>query len=129
VTSTHLAIVIDCSADDAYAYASDPLNLPEWAAGLSTGIREENGVWVSDSPMGRIVVEFAQPNVLGVLDHVVTLASGERFYNPMRVIPDGAMCEVVFSLRRQATMDDAAFEADRAAVEADLRALKEILEG
>ena len=34
----------------------------------------------------------------GVLDHDVTLPSGETVHNPMRVIPDGDGCEVVFTL-------------------------------
>jgi hypothetical protein len=32
--------------------AGDPENLPAWAAGLSAGIRQEDGRWITDSPMG-----------------------------------------------------------------------------
>jgi hypothetical protein len=126
--SVHLSTLIDCSPSEAYEFARDLTNLPSWAAGLSTGVHLENGVWVSDSPMGRVVLDFAETNTFGVLDHVVTLATGERFYNPMRVVAMGDGCEVVFTLRRQPSMTDDEFARDRAAVEADLASLKALLE-
>ena len=78
----------------------------------------------ADSPMGEVTVEFAPPNEVGVLDHVVRLPSGEAVYNPLRVIPGGvgeARCEVLFTVRRGAGMTDAEFEADAAAVAAAMR--------
>lgn len=46
-----------------------------------------------------------------MLDHVVTLPSGKSVYNPLRVIPDGDVSEVVFTLRRQPGMTDEQFVA------------------
>lgn len=79
--------------------------------------------------MGRVVVAFVQKNELGVLDHDVTLPSGEIVYNPVRVIADGAGCEVVFTLRRRAGMSDEDFQRDADAVLADLTTLKRVMEG
>jgi hypothetical protein len=78
--------------------------------------------------MGRVGFAFAPRNELGVLDHEVTLPSSEAFYNPMRVVPDGDACEVVFTLLRQQGMTDKEFERDAAAVAADLATLKRLLE-
>ena len=67
-----------------------------------------------------------------LLDHVVHLPSGEAVYNPMRVVPvgvDAASCEVVFTVRQRPGMADAEFEADVAAVAADLETLRRLLEG
>jgi len=111
-----------------YEYASDPANLPEWAEGLSSGIEEVDGEWVSISPMGRVTVEMAEPNSFGILDHWVTTADGDVFYNPMRVIETEGGSEVVFTLRRQPDMTDDAFEADAIAIVTDLATLKGILE-
>jgi hypothetical protein len=126
--SVHLSITIDCHSTEAYDFARDVRNLPLWAAGLTSSIHEENGMWVSESPMGRSVIEFADVNTFGVLDHIVTVESGERFYNPMRVIPLDDACEVVFTLRRSPTVSDSDFQRDRTAVEADLATLKQLLE-
>ncbi|GAB2656333.1 SRPBCC family protein [Kribbella swartbergensis] len=127
-TSRHLSAHIDRPAQDVYAYASDPANIPEWAAGLGGSIEQVDGEWVAESPMGRVVVKFADSNEYGVLDHDVTLPSGETVHNPMRVIPDGAGCEVVFTLRQRPDMTDDDFARDADAVQADLQTLKTLME-
>lgn len=117
--SRHISAWIQAPATAVYAVASDPAQLSRWAAGLS------------DAALADADVEFAALNELGVLDHVVRLATGEAFYNPMRVIPSGAddtSCEVVFTLRRQAGVTDEQFEDDAAAVAADLQTLRELVE-
>lgn len=126
--SLHLSQVVDRSADEVYAYAADPAHLPEWAAGLGGSIARVDGRWVADSPMGHVVVEPAPPNPYGVLDHVVVLPSGERVLNPLRVLPLGEGCEVVFTLRRRLGTSEQDFEQDAAAVRADLRTLRRVLE-
>ncbi|SEE04820.1 SRPBCC family protein [Streptomyces sp. TLI_105] len=127
--SRHLSVRVDRTVDEVYAYASDPANLPAWAHGLGGSIEKVGDRWVADSsPLGRVTVRFAPRNELGVLDHDVTLPSGETFYNPVRVIADGTGSEVVFTLRRQPGTSDADFERDADTVAADLTRLKELLE-
>lgn len=126
--SRHVSTRIDRPAAAVYGYASNPANLPAWAAGLGRSVEQVGDDWVSESPMGRVVVAFAPANAYGVLDHDVTLESGETVYNPVRVIVDGAGCEVVFTLRRRPGMTDDDFENDALAVTADLARLKRLLE-
>jgi hypothetical protein len=126
--SRHLSAHIDRPAQEVYDYAADPLHLPEWAPGLGTSIELIDGEWIMESPMGRIVQSFAPRNEFGVLDHHVTLPSGETFDNRMRVTADGAGCEIVFSLRRAAGTSDADFERDADAVQSDLVRLKRRME-
>jgi uncharacterized protein YciI len=125
----HIGVSIERRADDVYEFASDPMNLPRWAAGLGASGEQVNGTWVAESPMGRIVVAFTPRNELGVLDHDVTLPSGETVRNRMRVLADGESCDVVFTLRRRPGVSDQEFSSDRAAVIADLATLKHVLEG
>lgn len=123
--SRHISIGIDRPASAVYEYAADPANLPSWAAGLaSAALQKIDGEWVADSPMGRVRVSFTEHNDFGVLDHTVTLPTGESVYNPLRVIPDGDGCEVVFTVRRQPGMSEEEFTGDADAVAADLQALK-----
>ena len=126
--SRHVCVDIDRHPDEVYAYTSDHTNLPAWASGIGDSIELVDGEWVVESPMGRLTIRFAEPNDLGVLDHTVTLATGETFYNPMRVIQDGTGSEVVFTLRRSDEQSDEQFEADAATVAADLHTLKALLE-
>ena len=85
----HVSVTIPCSPADVYAFAAEPSNLPRWAAGLASGITPRaDGAWVAASPMGEVVVRFAPRNSLGVLDHDVTLPTGETVTNPVRVVPN-----------------------------------------
>ena len=127
--SRHVSVDINRPPDEVYDYTSDHTNLPNWASGIGDSIELVDGEWVVESPMGRLTIRFAEPNDLGVLDHTVTLASGETFYNPMRVIQHGTGSEVIFTLRRSAEQGDAEFEADAATILADLHTLKALLEG
>jgi hypothetical protein len=126
--SRHLTVSIDRPAAAVYDYARDASHLPAWAAGLAAGIRLEGGEWVADSPMGRVLVRFVPVNEYGVLDHDVVLPDGTTSYNPVRVLADGEGSEVVFTLRRRPGMSDAEWEADTAAVTADLATLKRVVE-
>ncbi len=126
--SRHIGVSIDRPADEVYDYVSSPANLPAWAAGLGASVERLDDRWVATSPMGPVVVAFAERNEHGILDHDVTLRSGETVHNPMRVVADGSGCEVVFTLRRRQGMSAEDFERDADAVVADLAALKQILE-
>jgi hypothetical protein len=119
---------IDRRAADVYEFASDPANVPQWAPGLGTSIENVNGRWFVETGSGRVGLAFAERNQFGVLDHEVTLPSGEVIYNPMRVVPHGDGSEVVFSLRRLPDMSDEDFARDAALVQADLTRLKHVLE-
>jgi uncharacterized membrane protein len=130
--SRHVSVFIDRPVADVYDYASNPVNLPEWAHGLSGSVERSGDVWIAESTgLGRVTVAFAARNELGVLDHDVTLPSGQTVYNPVRVIADGQDgqgSEVVFTLRRQPQMGAADLQRDADAVAADLARLKELME-
>jgi hypothetical protein len=130
--SRHISEWIDRRTAEVYGYASDPANLPQWAPGRGSSVEQIDERWFVETSEGRVGFAFVQRNEYGVLDHDVTLPSGEVAYNPMRVIADGSngtSCEVVFTLRRRPGMSDEDFMADAEAVAADLTRLKRVLEG
>lgn len=113
----------------AYAFASQPPNFPKWAAGLSQSLHETDAGWVADTPAGRAIVRFSDPNPHGVLDHWVRIDGKAEIYIPLRMIANGSGTEVELVLYRQPEMSDADFERDAASVTQDLAALKALLEG
>ncbi|MGV1869306.1 SRPBCC family protein [Agrobacterium rosae] len=113
---------------EVYAYAADPSRMPEWAAGLASGLTPDGDDWIASGGLGDISVRFAERNDFGVIDHVVVLPDGLEVYNALRVTPNGGGAEVAFTLMQLPGMSDADFERDAAAVLADLKTLKEILE-
>jgi hypothetical protein len=78
--------------------------------------------------MGRVTLTFAPRNDFGVLDHDVTLPSGEMVRNPLRVIRDGDRCEVVFTIRQRPEMTEEDFKRDADALAQDLATLKALVE-
>jgi hypothetical protein len=126
--SRHLSTIIHCPPETVYTFASNPDNLTKWATGLvQDKVTRDGELLCVESPEGRTTISFVRRNDLGVLDHDVTLPSGETIHNPFRVLahPEGA--EVLFSLR-QLGLSDTEFDRDAGLVEADLRRLKERLE-
>lgn len=126
----HLSIYIACAPSQVYEFASNPENLPRWAAGLATAeLTREGQAWIAEAPFGRAKIQFAERNSFGVMDHDVELDSGLVVHNPMRVVPNGEGSEFIFTLLRQAGMSSAVFAEDKRAVERDLAMLKQLLEG
>ena len=124
----HISEWIDRPAAEVYDYASDPANVPNWAHGLGESVEEVDGRWFVSTGSGRIGIAFVERNRFGVLDHELTLPSGEVIYAPMRVVGDGDGCEVVFTLRRDPDVSDEDFARDVSLVQSDLTRLKHVLE-
>jgi hypothetical protein len=110
-----------------YTYASNPANLPIWAPSFVKAIENQGGHWIADTNLGQARFLFAPANSFGILDHDVELPSG-TFHNPMRVIPNGAGCEVLFTLVQLPSVSDEQFQTDMDTVRADLSKLRTIVE-
>ena len=125
--AVHISRSLDHDVATVSSVAGDPANLPAWAAGLSTGIRQEDGRWITDSPMGVVEVTFIGPVELGILDHDVTLPDGSVVKNPFRVVANDQGSEAVFTVFRRDGMSEAQFQADAEAVRRDLDQLAVLL--
>ncbi|WEZ85164.1 SRPBCC family protein [Rhizobium sp. 32-5/1] len=121
-------IGIDRPTDAVYAFASRPENMPLWASGLASGLRQTEDGWIAEGALGDIRIHFAPDNSFGIIDHTVVLPSGEAVFNALRVVPNGSGTEVMFTLLRQDGMSAEQFDADAAWVVKDLTTLKTILE-
>ena len=124
--SRTLTITIDRPPGEVYAFVSNPENFSKFVAFVRS-VRFVSGQWVLDTENGPMTLRFVAHNDLGVLDHTVTLPSGQQIVNPMRVIDNGDGSEVLFSVfQRSGSVAD--FAADAKLVEADLKTLKALLE-
>jgi hypothetical protein len=128
VASRTLSVTIGRAPADVYAYVSDAANLPSWANGFCRSVRRDGAEWIIETPEGPARLRFVTWNQWGVLDHAVTLGTGEKVVNPMRVIPNGSGSEVLFTVFQRAGMSDVQFYEDAGLVQRDLETLKRILE-
>ncbi|HEU5162756.1 MAG TPA: SRPBCC family protein [Thermoanaerobaculia bacterium] len=125
----HISIYIERRPEEVYAFASDPRNLPRWAAGLARSeVKRDGDSWIAQAPFGNVRITFAPRNGFAVLDHDVRLELGVTVHNAMRVLPNGDGSEFVFTLIRQPGMSDEQFADDARAVETDLATLRKLLE-
>ncbi|WP_396599287.1 SRPBCC family protein [Frigoribacterium sp. R86507] len=124
----HISRAFDHDVAAVSSVAGDPENLPAWAAGLSAGIRQDEGRWITDSPMGVVEVAFTGPVELGILDHDVTLPDGSVVSNPFRVVANDEGSEAVFTLFRRDGMSEADLASDAHLVRGDLDRLATLLD-
>ena len=126
--SKHISCIIRAEPDRVYDLVADPDKLPKWAQGLAhSEVRREGEDLVVDSPMGEVRVHFVPRNEFRIADHDVTLPSGTKVNNPLRILthPDGS--EVLFTVR-QIELTDEEFAQDCARVADDLERLKQLIE-
>ncbi len=116
----YLTISIERKPEMVYAFASNPENLPKWAAGLGHGVKRAGDHWEVQTGDSNVGLRFTPHNDYGVLDHTVLLPDGTEVYVPMRVMPNGEGSEVMLGLFRQPEMDNAAFDRDAGLMQNDL---------
>jgi hypothetical protein len=126
--SQTISVFIAAPPAQVYAFASNPENLPRWVPSFFNSVERVNGEWVAQTPLGRALFEFVPPNDLGVLDHTITLSSGIRLTNPMRVIPNGDGSEMLLTLIQAEDVPDEQFKEDGEQVLSDLHSLRRLLE-
>jgi ketosteroid isomerase-like protein len=123
-----ISISIHAPPDRACAFVLNGENMPKWMTSFVRSVRKSEGKWIADTAAGQMEFRFVPRNEFGVLDHWVRLPSGAEILNPMRVIPNGDGCEVMFTLFQLAETTREAFAEDAGNVARDLQTLKEILE-
>lgn len=117
------------SFPEVYAFVSNPKNMSKWAAGLShSPLKPKDGQWIAKSTVGTVKIKFTPRNLLGVVDHDVTLPNKQTVNNPLRVQKNGLGTEVIFTLYRLPGVSVRTFIADAAKVRADLKKLKSLME-
>lgn len=123
-----IAVAIARTPPEVYEFVADPANLPRWATGLGSSVEMVGGELLAQSPQGPVKIRFAPRNALGVLDHYVSLASGEEIYVPMRVVANGSGSEVLLTIYHRPGVTAADFQRDLEWVRRDLLALQKLLE-
>ena len=111
-----------------YEFLVDPANWNRWAFGLGKSLRQSDGGWIADSGNGIVKVRFTSRNQFGIVDHTVIRSSGSEVYLPMRLTTNGAGCELLFTLFREAGLTDEQYNSDANFVQRDLNGLKQLFE-
>lgn len=117
LVSKPLIVSIDRPAGPVYEFLCLPENFPRWATG-----------WIAETAEGPVTLSFSERNSRGVLDYALRRPCGGSVYVPLRVVGNGAGCELVLTLFRRAEMSDQDFAAAAERAKRDLLAAKGLLE-
>jgi carbon monoxide dehydrogenase subunit G len=124
----HVSVSIDRPPQEVYDFVSDAENfLPKWATSSNAFVTRADGGWIIDSPVGKVKMQFAAKNALGILDFDFILESGVTIHNPMRVIPNGNGSELVRTVLREPGMSGERFADETEWAEKDLATLRDLL--
>jgi hypothetical protein len=113
---------------DVIAFLVDAHNWMAWAPWIRSVSRSSASGWTFETDVGAMNVRFVEQNPLGVLDHEVTLASGVRVVNSMRVLANGSGSELLMVVLQSPQASTEAFERDVQAVRDDLSRIKKLSE-
>ena len=128
MNSKTLTVSIDAKPAHIYRFVSNPDNLPCWAVSFARKVTYKEYDWTVETLSGTALIRFVMPNTLGVMDHVITLSSGIKILNSMRVIPNGKGSEVILTVFQPDDLCSTRFESHIKATESDLLCLKQLLE-
>jgi hypothetical protein len=124
----HVSVSIDRTPQEVYDFVSDAENfLPKWATGPNAFFTRADDGWIVASPVGKVKMQFAAKNTLGILDFDFILESGVTIHNPMRVIPNGHGSELIRTVLREPGMSGEGFAEETEWAEKDLTTIRELL--
>jgi hypothetical protein len=124
----HVSVSIDRTPQEVYDFLSDAENfLPKWATGSKAFLTRAEGGWIVESPVGKVKMQFAAKNTLGILDFDFILESGLTIHNPMRVIPNGNGSELIRTVLREPGMSGEGFAEETEWAVKDLARIRELL--
>ncbi|WP_082232032.1 hypothetical protein [Halobacillus massiliensis] len=126
--SKTVSVSINRPMEEVYQFVLEPMNLAAWAKSFCLSVAKKEGDWIAETEDGWAKVEFVPENEYGVLDHYVTMGTGAEILNPMRVVPNGSGCEVIFTLYQLPEVSEEDFLLDAVLVSKDLQMLKETVE-
>ena len=113
---------------DVIAFLVDVHSWTTWAPWIRAVRRSSDRGWTLDTDVGSVVVRFVATNALGVLDHEVTLSSGIRALNSMRVLANGSGSELIMVVFQSPEVSAEHFDRDVESVRDDVARIKSICE-
>src|SRR5688572_18082703 len=103
------AVTIPTSYEAAFAFLTDPENLPTWAVGFGRAIRRAGDAWLVSTGQGESPIRFAVAAERGVIDYHLTPAPGVEAVAYSRLVPNGDGVEYVFTQFQAPGMPDEVF--------------------
>ena len=129
---TTVGVSIARDYDFVYDFLATPKNLFTWADELGTAFHPEGPLdWVAEAPVaidGPVTIRFSPRNIHGVLDVMALKAGIVVFQAPVRLMRNGAGCELTIGVWHRVEDGEAKRLSDVEWARSDLLTLKTVLE-
>lgn len=113
---------------DLASFLRDLHSWKAWAPWIRTVQRTSSGDWTLDTEAGPMAIHFVDSDTPDVLDHEVTLASGVKILNSLRVSAQPPGSELAMVVVQQPGASPEEFRRDVHAVRDDFARLKKVIE-
>jgi hypothetical protein len=120
------SIAIDAPPAAVLDVIGDGARLPEWAPGFAPAVRPDGDLWVIDTGDSELKVRLRVDRESGTVD--ILRAVDERVGAFSRVVPNGEGSEFLFTLLFDEGTDQAAIDAQMEIVDAELAAVRALVE-
>ena len=111
-----------------FDFLADVNNWKTWAPWVRGVAKSSARDWTIEIDGGALHLHFVEANSLGILDHTVTLASGDTIYNAMRVSPNASGSELSMIVLQTPPATSTQFEQDVQSVRDDFGRIKRVVE-
>lgn len=125
--SDTVSVTIGSAPHEVYNFVSDINHWPQFSD-FAPSVTEKNGYWIIHSPQGDVVLKpYFYPD-LSILDHLVTLPSGQEVLIPYRVVPNEQGSELIMTNFQAPGDSDQAYAEQLEWMKKELLTIKDILE-
>jgi hypothetical protein len=119
------SIAIDAPPRRVHRFIADAANIPRWAPAFATAVRPRSDHWIATTPRGDAEIVVASNPEAGTVD---ILSAGDVTRGAfMRVIPNGPVSEVLFTLLFEAGTPEEAVAAQMIVVEEELATVDQLV--
>ena len=119
------SIAIDAPPDRVHRFMADAANIPRWAPAFATAIRPSGNRWVATTAGGDAEIVVASQPESGTVD--ILSADDVTRGAFARVIPNGPVSEVLFTLFFEPDTPEEAIAAQMAVVEDELATIEQLV--
>jgi hypothetical protein len=120
------SIAIDASPRRVHRFMADAANIPKWAPAFATAIRPSGDHWVATSSRGDAEIVVASNPDTGTVD---ILSAGDTTRGAFaRVIPNGPVSEVLFTLFFEPGTPEQAIATQMSVVDDELAKISQLVQ-
>ena len=125
--SDTVSVTIKAKPQDVYDFVSDINHWPQFSE-FAPAVTQKESHWIVHSPQGDVILKTNFNRELLILDHEVTVPSGQKVLIPYRVVPNEKGSELIMTNFQAPGDSDKAYAEQMDWMKKELHTIKAILD-